>query len=103
MRVLLTGAAGFIGFHLARHLLDVGLEVSGVDSLTGYYATGLKQDRLKLLRTDRNFSFSGIDLCHCADLEALFAASKFDLFLPLAAQRWVCYSVGAAHKYVESN
>jgi UDP-glucuronate 4-epimerase len=76
MRVLLTGAAGFIGFHLARHLLDVGLEVSGVDSLTGYYATGLKQDRLKLLQTHRNFSFSGIDLCHRSDVEALYAATK---------------------------
>src|SRR5690554_4403004 len=103
MRVLLTGAAGFIGFHLARHLLDVGLEVSGVDSLTGYYATGLKQDRLKLLQTHRNFSFSGIDLCHRSDVEALFAASNFDLVLHLAAQPGVRYSVDAPHKYVESN
>lgn len=103
MKILITGAAGFIGFHLSQLLLEEGHEVFGVDSVNGYYSTQIKQDRLGVLSAFQNFSFSGIDICDRSDVEALFASNKFALVIHLAAQAGVRYSLDAPHKYAESN
>ena len=103
MKILVTGAAGFIGFHLSRQLLDNGHEVTGVDSISGYYSTRLKQDRVELLNTYRLFSFSVMDICNRSDIDALFASGNFDMVIHLAAQPGVRYSIDAPHKYIESN
>ena len=103
MKILITGAAGFIGFHLSKLLLEEGHEVFGVDSVNGYYSTQIKQDRLNILRPFQNFSFSGIDICDRSDVEALFASNQFALVIHLAAQAGVRYSLDAPHKYAESN
>ncbi len=102
-KVLITGVAGFIGFHVAKRLLASGLEVFGIDSMNGYYSTQIKQDRLELLKRFANFSFSSINICQRNDLESLFAANPFDLVIHLAAQAGVRYSLDAPHKYAESN
>jgi UDP-glucuronate 4-epimerase len=103
MRILVTGAAGFIGFHLSRQLLGKGHEVTGVDSISGYYSTRLKQDRVELLSPYRMFSFSEMDVCNRSDIESLFASGNFDMVIHLAAQPGVRYSIDAPHKYIESN
>lgn len=103
MKILVTGAAGFIGFHLSRQLLGKGHEVTGVDSISGYYSTRLKQDRVELLSPYRMFSFSEMDVCNRSDIESLFASGDFDMVIHLAAQPGVRYSIDAPHKYIESN
>ena len=103
MKILVTGAAGFIGFHLSRQLLGKGHEVTGVDSFSGYYSTRLKQDRVELLSPYRMFSFSEMDVCNRSDIESLFASGNFDMVIHLAAQPGVRYSIDAPHKYIESN
>jgi UDP-glucuronate 4-epimerase len=103
MKILVTGAAGFIGFHLSRQLLGKGHEVTGVDSISGYYSTRLKQDRVELLSPYRMFSFSEMDVCNRSDIESLFASGNFDMVIHLAAQPGVRYSIDAPHKYIESN
>ncbi|MGQ1945602.1 NAD-dependent epimerase/dehydratase family protein [Geofilum sp. OHC36d9] len=103
MKILITGAAGFIGFHLSKLLLDKGDEIFGVDSVNGYYSTQIKQDRLEILKPYQNFSFAGVNICNRTDVEALFASNSFDLVIHLAAQPGVRYSLDAPHKYAESN
>ncbi|HLW06430.1 MAG TPA: NAD-dependent epimerase/dehydratase family protein [Marinilabiliaceae bacterium] len=103
MKILITGAAGFIGFHLSKLLLEKGHEVYGIDSINNYYSTQIKQDRLNILRPFQNFSFSGIDICDRSDVEALFASNKFVMVIHLAAQAGVRYSIDAPHKFAESN
>jgi UDP-glucuronate 4-epimerase len=102
MRVLLTGAVGFIGFHAAKALLARGDEVIGVDNLNDYYDVKLKQDRLDQLLPHKNFSFHKINI---ADRDAMLALSKFapTHILHLAAQAGVRYSLVNPYAYVESN
>jgi len=103
MRVLVTGAAGFIGFHTARRLLDRGDEVVGLDNLNDYYDPTLKEARLKILRDYDNFTFSRLDLADRPGMDALFAKAGFQRVVHLAAQAGVRYSIENPHAYADSN
>ena len=103
MRVLVTGAAGFIGYHVAERLLARGDEVIGLDNLNPYYDPSLKQARLARLRPQSRFSFELLDLADRAGMEALFARAKIQRVVHLAAQAGVRYSIQNPHAYAESN
>ncbi len=100
---LITGAAGFIGFHLSKRLLENGYHVTGIDNLNDYYDVSLKEARLEQLRSDPNFSFSKTDLSDKDGLDKLFQATQFDVVMNLAAQAGVRYSLENPHAYVDSN
>jgi len=102
-RILVTGAAGFIGFHLSKQLLAKGFEVAGLDNLNDYYEVGLKESRLAILKSQPNFSFYKIDLQSKTELDTLFAQKKFDYVVNLAAQAGVRYSITNPYAYLESN
>ena len=101
--VLVTGAAGFIGFHVARRLLAEGRAVVGLDNLNSYYDPALKRARLDILRGERGFAFEQIDLADRASVERLFAQHRFARVVHLAAQAGVRYSIDHPHAYVDAN
>jgi UDP-glucuronate 4-epimerase len=101
--VLITGAAGFIGYHLARRLLDEGYQVVGIDNLSPYYDVQLKKDRIEQLKPFKMFSFFRADLSDKEGLEKIFARGEFDVVVNLAAQAGVRYSLKNPNAYVESN
>jgi UDP-glucuronate 4-epimerase len=101
--VLVTGAAGFIGFHVAQRLLSAGRAVVGLDSVNDYYDPKLKQARLDLLKRDPNFSFVKSDLANRAATSLLFAQHRFPVVIHLAAQAGVRYSLQHPHAYVDAN
>ena len=103
MNILLTGAAGFIGFHAAKRLLDKGYDVIGVDNLNAYYATALKQARLDRLKNYSNFRFYEIDIAQTSALEAALEGQTITHVLHLAAQPGVQYSLTNPHSYIQSN
>ena len=103
MHVLVTGAAGFIGFHVAKHLLDRGDTVVGLDNLNSYYDPKLKRARLTLLNERQAFSFLPLDVSDRNGVEQLFITRKFDRVVHLAAQAGVRYSIEHPYAYVDSN
>jgi UDP-glucuronate 4-epimerase len=102
-KVLVTGAAGFIGFHLAQRLLAEGYKVVGLDNVNSYYDVGLKEARLAKLADNKTFSFVKMDLSDRESLNELFGRHKFDVVVNLAAQAGVRYSLENPHAYVDSN
>lgn len=103
MKVLITGAAGFIGMATAQRLLARGDEVVGLDNLNDYYAVSLKKDRLKCLARFSGFRFVRTDIADRARMTKLFAEERFERVLHLAAQAGVRYSLTHPHAYAESN
>jgi len=103
MNVLVTGAAGFIGMHVALRLLQRGDNVVGIDNLNDYYDPQLKRDRLHLLKNHSSFIFASMDLADNGAIAALFAQHQFDLVVNLAAQAGVRYSVENPRAYIDSN
>jgi len=103
MRVLVTGAAGFIGYHVAGRLLARGDEVIGLDNLNAYYDPTLKEARLARLASQRGFRFERIDLADRKAMEALFAGGGIGRVVHLAAQAGVRYSIENPHAYADSN
>jgi UDP-glucuronate 4-epimerase len=103
MKILVTGAAGFIGFHTAKALLDRGDQVVGLDNMSPYYDVDLKRARLDLLRKRNGFSFVEADLADRATIEELFRAEKPERVVHLAAQAGVRYSLEHPHSYADSN
>ncbi|MBN8990893.1 MAG: NAD-dependent epimerase [Rhizobiales bacterium] len=101
--ILVTGAAGFIGFHVARRLLAEGRAVVGLDSLNAYYDPALKQARLDILLSQPGFTFERIDLADRASIAALFARHRFSRVIHLAAQAGVRYSIDHPHAYADAN
>ena len=103
MKVLVTGAAGFIGMHLSKVLLERGDEVVGIDNLNDYYDVQLKHDRLKLLEDYDNFTFLKMDMADRDAMDGLFRKHGFNKVMNLAAQAGVRYSLENPHAYVDSN
>ena len=102
-KILLTGAAGFIGFHTARRLLERGDQVTGIDNLNDYYDVSLKEARLERLRSYENFSFERIDIAEREAMSALFARLRPTNVIHLAAQAGVRYSLENPHAYTDTN
>ncbi len=103
MKVLVTGAAGFIGMHVSQILLARGDEVVGLDNLNDYYSPQLKHDRLARLTGKPGFSFVKLDVADREGMARLFAEQKFDRVVHLAAQAGVRYSIENPHAYIDSN
>ena len=103
MKVLVTGAAGFIGMHVSQLLLARGDQVVGLDNLNDYYDPQLKFNRLARLTDKPGFTFVKLDVADRAGMEALFATEKFDRVVHLAAQAGVRYSIENPHAYIDSN
>lgn len=102
-KILVTGVAGFIGFHTARRLCRDGHQVIGIDNLNGYYSVELKQARLSLLTGIGNFQFQLMDLADKPALLELFEGHRFDQVVHLAAQAGVRYSIDSPDTYAQSN
>jgi UDP-glucuronate 4-epimerase len=101
--ILVTGAAGFIGFHVAQRLLSLGREVVGLDSVNDYYDPALKRARLDILKRRSNFAFVQSDLADRAATKSLFAQHRFPAVIHLAAQAGVRYSLEKPHAYTDAN
>ena len=101
--ILVTGAAGFIGYHVAKSLLDSGFAVVGLDNVNDYYDVGLKRYRLAQLESDSNFRFYSLDLADTLRVQDFFSVHKFDVVVHLAAQAGVRYSIENPNAYISSN
>ena len=101
--ILITGAAGFIGFHAARRLLAEGQQIVGIDNLNDYYDPALKQSRLDLLKAEVGFRFIHADLADRSAIARLFAENRFDIVIHLAAQAGVRFSIEQPHAYADAN
>ncbi|CAB1062528.1 UDP-glucuronate 5'-epimerase (EC [Olavius sp. associated proteobacterium Delta 1] len=100
---LVTGAAGFIGFHLCQQLLKGDVQITGIDNLSPYYDVGLKKDRLNNILSAPNFKFIKMDMADRSDMQDLFDNNQFDVVVNLAAQAGVRYSIENPYAYVDAN
>ena len=104
MKILVTGAAGFIGFHLCQKLLEENHTVLGIDNINNYYDVNLKKNRLKNLLKKKNFKFKKIDISNTNFVKKIYPIAKnFKIIIHLAAQAGVRYSITHPYKYIESN
>lgn len=103
MKLLITGAAGFVGFHLSKALLEKDIEIIGIDNINDYYDIKLKEDRLEILNDQKNFRFQKLDLSNKADVMTLFETEKPTHVIHLAAQAGVRYSIENPQAYIDSN
>ncbi|WP_431803289.1 NAD-dependent epimerase [Halobacillus andaensis] len=103
MSILVTGAAGFIGMHLSKKLLDLGYKVVGFDNVNDYYETQLKKDRLEILNKYDHFTFYQEDLANLNAVNNCFEQENIDIVINLAAQAGVRYSLENPHAYIDSN
>lgn len=103
MKLLITGAAGFVGFHLSKALLEKNIEIVGLDNLNDYYNPKLKEDRLSILNDYEGFTFYKIDLKHKQPVDELFEFERPTHVIHLAAQAGVRYSIENPYAYVDSN
>ena len=104
MKILVTGAAGFIGFHLCEKLLEDKQQVLGIDNINNYYDVNLKKNRLKNLLKKKNFKFKKIDISNTNFVKKIYPIAKdFKIIIHLAAQAGVRYSITHPYKYIESN
>ena len=102
-KIFVTGAAGFIGFHLARRYLDSGYHIIGIDNLNAYYDVKLKKSRLSMLEAHANFLFFEADIAGKDSMSSLFMSEKPEIVVHLAAQAGVRYSLINPHAYADSN
>ena len=102
-KILITGAAGFIGYHLSQRLLSQGIEVYGIDNMNDYYDVGLKKMRLSKLQQNDNFSFTEGDIADKEKVEGIFKSFRPDTVMNLAAQAGVRYSITNPDSYIKSN
>ena len=100
---LITGAAGFIGFHLSKRLLESGIHVIGIDNMNAYYDVKLKEARLNQLRPFTNFTFSKCDLTDKSAMDVVFKKDRIEVVVNLAAQAGVRYSLENPSSYINSN
>lgn len=103
MKILVTGAAGFIGMHVALKLLQSGEQVTGIDNMNDYYDVSLKRARLKALTGYQNFRFIEMDIIHREKMNDLFSGENFERVVHLAAQAGVRYSLKNPYAYIDSN
>ena len=101
--ILVTGAAGFIGFHVSHKLLELGHKVAGLDNMNDYYSPELKHDRVNTIKNHTGFTFYEIDLCDRKSLDALFKNNPINVVIHLAAQVGVRYSLEKPLLYQRSN
>jgi UDP-glucuronate 4-epimerase len=101
--VLVTGAAGFIGYHLSKRFLDAGDAVIGLDNVNDYYDVNLKMARLALLKESPSFRFVRMDIADREGMADLFRKEPFEMVIHLAAQAGVRYSLVNPNAYVDSN
>ncbi len=103
MKILVTGVCGFIGFNFANFLLKKNYKIYGIDNINNYYSVKLKNDRLTILKKNKNFTFFKADIKNQKKLKNIFNKIKFDIVIHLAAQAGVRYSIKEPRKYIENN
>jgi UDP-glucuronate 4-epimerase len=103
MKILVTGCAGFIGFHLSSYLLKKNINVIGIDNINDYYDINLKKNRLKLLKAYKNFSFNKFDLINKKKLDLIIKKNRIKIIIHLAAQAGVRYSIKNPNSYFKNN
>ena len=103
MQILITGAAGFIGFNLSKYLLKKNIKIFGIDNINDYYSTSLKLDRIRELKKYKNFNFNKIDITNKKNLKKFFKNKKISIIINLAAQAGVRYSLIKPTEFVDNN